>query len=265
MLSDGNNQREVLKSPLGQRISDHAFKPELLTLFKTIFIIGLTGSFASIMWAVWRWLFTLRQYGPAALGRWLAAPLGAVVGFISIGLVGLWQYWRRSRSSITLFEGGLVLTQGHENESIPWEVIDQIHTTSVRYGFPGLTSQERTTIDVFHSNDRKVRLSQALVAFDALVETVKRRVYAVLLTDYARKLNQGDTLAFGPLTLSKEGVKKDQHFVRWHDVQNVSLSKGQLELVMNQESQDIKMKVSTRSIPNVELCYQLLQLLGERT
>jgi hypothetical protein len=108
---------------------------------------------------------------------------------------------------------------------------------------------------------RKFRLDHSLFEYDELAEAVKRAVYPPLLDAYTRAFNHGESLPFGPLSLAAEGIRNGRKTLRWENLGQARLERGWLEALPADRRRGPRLRFAARSIPNVDLCLQLIQEL----
>lgn len=260
--------------PLGRLLSEHRPRPELCRLHGILAALGLSGAALSLAYGVVRWYFAFAHFGPSSVWRWSLPFLGVGAGLLVAGLYGLVTRWNLKRLRIGVHQGGLMLQRGRKLRTIPWSKITRIHTSAVRYRLPTLARRSRAELTLYldasdpHPSEpelplSRIRLTHALTDLDLLAESVKRQVYPGLVARYARSFNQGDPLSFGGLILTREGLRKGRHTLRWQDLGGVTLQQGMLVLVPAAAGRGATIRLPSSHLPNVDLCIQLIQYLRQ--
>ena len=213
------------------------------------------------LFAAGRALFAYQTYGPLAVDRWSSPPLMAAGGFLLAGVLLLLLGRSRGGTIVRQHVRGLVLQRGRKGSAVPWDEIREIHTRAVRYGLGRRPWGRQGELILVTRDGRRFRLDQSLSDYDELAETIKRNVYSALLDAYTRAFNHGQSLPFGPLALTPEGIQNGRKTLRWQDVATVRLERGWLEAAPSERRAGPRLRFPARSIPNVDLCLQLIQEL----
>ena len=159
-------------------------------------------------------------------------------------------------------EQGLSIQRGRRGSALHWGDIRQVHTRSVRYGLGRWPGGRQDSLVLLTRDGRRFHLDQSLSDYDALAETVKRNVYPPLLDAYTRAFNHGQEIPFGPLRLTREGIQNGRKTLRWPNVAQARLERGWLEALPTDRRAGPRFRFPVRSIPNVDLCLQLIQELS---
>lgn len=222
---------------------------------------AIAVALAASLLAVGRAWFAYETFGPLAVDRW-ASPPGVVAGVSLItGVVLLLLARGRGRKVVRQYARGLVILSGRRGSALPWDEVREIHTHSVRYGLGRRPWGRLGELTLVARDGQKLRLDQSLNEYDELAEAVKRAVYPPLLEAYTRAFNHGESLPFGPLSLTAEGIRNGRKTLRWEDLSQARLERGWLEAVPLDRHHGPKMRFPARAIPNVDLCLQLIQEL----
>lgn len=226
-------------------------------------LILLAGLVAGL-WAVLRGLFAYQTYGPLAVDRWSAPPAYAAAALALLGVVLLALGRQRSRTIVRRHARGLVIERGRLGSAIPWEDIKAIHTSSVRYGPGPLAWGRRDELILVTREGRRYRLRQAMDDFDELAGAVKQGVYPTLLDAYTRAFNHAQSLPFGPLQVTPEGIHNGRKVLPWSQVGQARLERGWLTVTPSQGQPGPRLRFPAHAIPNVDVCLQLIQELTPR-
>jgi hypothetical protein len=150
-------------------------------------------------------------------------------------------------------------------EIIPWEQISAISMASIRYGLPWLTWGSSSRITFHLKPDGKRSLSQSLSNLDQLAITSKKYVYPGLLEQYRNSLQQGDAVQFGSIEMTRRELVLGKKRYPWSEIKKVSLERGFLSIHMRSSRLKRATRLSTQRIPNIDLCFQLMQhFINER-
>ena len=227
-----------------------------LTMFSMSVIAGCV--------AAYRGALAYTEYGPLLVGRWVTPPLilALVLAVVGFGLgVRAWRTWRKR---VRLHANGLALVRGRRGRAMAWPDVRALWSHAVRTGLPGLTSSRRLRLELEARDGRRLKIDDTLEEFEGLAQAVKARVYPLLLADYTRSFNEHQVLPFGPLRLGPEGLEDGPRPpFAWTEVRGAQLADGRLKVQTSRAGRQATLTYPAHRIPNVELCAQLIQEIGQ--
>jgi len=219
--------------------------------------IVTTGSaLAALGFSLWAWYFAMSTYGPAAIRRWTHPWLIAAPALGIVGLVCLVRVWRLTRLWVEAFPDGLRAHRGRKIDSIAWADVREIRTWPARQPGPAFSA-----LEIRLNGGRRLRLTRSLADLENLVQHVKRGAYPLLQECYRAKFNRGEELGFGRLRLTLDGVQAGRKTIQWGHVQAVEVKGGQLSITSD-EPAAARLRIAATRVPNVDLCVQIIRLLG---
>ena len=239
--------------------TSHPVKLELLRTYMATITLGFIGAIAAFIWAIFRWYFAYHHYGPAVVGRWTTPALILSLVLAAIGAIGLILYLGARNYRVTTNEAGVLITKRNHAVSIPWEEIEFVRSSSIRYGVAKFEWGNRSALWIHTSNGQVFRFVNNLKDFNSLAETVKANLYPRYLTRYRQYLNQGQSIDFGPVQLTPNGIIFGRRECHWSALEGVSLARGRLTISVNKGSRMKSYSIPARKIPNSDLCAQLIQ------
>lgn len=237
----------------------HELRKGLRTLYIVVTVLGASGLIAASGFALWSWYFAYRHYGPALVTRWSLPAFGIGLASMILALVGLGLILRNLNLHVGVYLSGITFRRGRQRKRIPWDRIQQIQTSSVRYGFPGLSWGMRTSLTLSLTDGRKIRISDAITDLPNLIKTVKSNVYPRLLSTCRQELNEGQALNFGPISLTPHGVQKEPVLLKWDQIHELTIERGVLLIAGSDTSRDAQIRVPTHRIPNIDLCVSCIR------
>jgi hypothetical protein len=220
-------------------------------------IVTLGSALAALGFSLWAWYFAMSTYGPAAVRRWTTPWLFAAPLLGLVGLACLVRIWRLTRRWVEAFADGLRVHRGRRVDWIAWGDVRGILTRPARQPGPAYAALELRLAD-----GRRVALSRSLANLESLVPFVKRNVYPLLQESLRAEFNRGRELEFGPLRVTTDGVRSGRTIIAWADLRSVDVQAGQL-VVTSRESGGARLRLPAARIPNVDVCVQILRLLGQ--
>ena len=239
--------------------TSHPVKHELLRTYLTVTTLGFIGAIAAFIWAIFRWNFAYHYFGPAVVGRWTTPALILSLVLAAMGAIGLILYLSVRSYRVTTNEISVLITKRNHSIAIPWEEIEYVRSSSIRYGVAKLDWGNRSTLWIHTSNDQVFRFANNLTDFNSLAETVKANLYPRYLAHYRQYLNQGQSIDFGPVQLTPNGIVFGRKECHWSALEGVSLARGRLTITVKNGPRMKSYSIPARKIPNSDLCAQLIQ------
>jgi len=225
---------------------------------------GLVAALISALAGGYRWYLATTQYGPAVVSKWSTPWFIAAAAFAGLSLAISIFILRGRRLEVSLHGAGIVYQNGRTRISIPWQDIQRLHASAVRYGIFGLIWGGEMEVRLDIRGGQQIRLTRAIAKLPDLVEKIKRNIYPHLLASYTRAFNQGQALEFGPLTLNGEGVMRAGRLLPWAQLASADLQRGVLKLTPVKGGPGRRITLPAQQIPNLDVCLQLIQNLGQR-
>ena len=249
----------------GSIISRHSLRKEYRTLAVLLTTIGLSTAILSAAIGIYRWYFAYRHFGPAAVARWSGPAVGLSLGATLVGLLGLACLLHLRGSYARVYSGGILIGRRGKVEKIPWDQISAISMASIRYGLPWFAWGISSKVTFHLKPDGERSLSQSLSNLDQLAITAKKYVYPGLLEQYRNSLQQGDAVQFGSIEITRREMILGKIRYPWSEINKVSLERGLLSIQMRSSRLKRGMRLSTQRIPNIDLCFHLMQhFISER-
>jgi hypothetical protein len=221
---------------------------------------------AIIAWGVaaYRGFVAYTEYGPLLVGRWVTAP--QVLGLVTAA-IGIWlavKAWRAWRMRVRLHANGLAFVRGRRGRALTWPDIRALWSHAVRTGLPWLSTSRRLRLELEARDGHRYRLDDTLEDFEGLARAIKARVYPLLLADYTKSFNDHQVLPFGPIRLGPAGIEDGTRPpFAWTEVRGAELAAGKLKIRTSRPGRQSTLSYPAHRIPNVEVCTQLIQEIGQ--
>lgn len=224
------------------------------------------SSIGVLAWSVaaYRAYVAYTEYGPLLIGRWVTLPL--VLGLIVAG-AGLWlglRAWRTWHMRVRRHANGLAILRGRRGRAMAWPDVRALWSRAERTGLPGLSGSRRLRLEVEANDGRRIRLDDSLEDFEGLALAIKGRVYPLLLELYTQAFNEHQPIAFGPIRLGPAGIEDGPRSpYAWKEVRGAQLAAGRLMIQTTRPGGQSAIIFAAHRVPNVELCAQLIQEIGQ--
>jgi hypothetical protein len=250
---------------LGQPLESFPLRPGLRGRNLAVLLLGVAGFLLAAALAAYRWWSAIHNYGPALAGRWISPPVWVAGLMALVAMLGAGLHLAQRRIRAVLCEGGLLLSKPGKVSALHWEEILHIHTRSVEYGALGISWGKHTQVSLITRSGKRISLDDKISDLGRLVASIKERVYPSLMQHYRLAFNRGEVLDFGPLVLTQGGVVLGNQTLAWDHVGQVTLSDGKLRLLPLDRERKEAISIAAHRVPNVDLCAQLIRLLGAHT
>ncbi|MGA9532447.1 MAG: DUF6585 family protein [Anaerolineales bacterium] len=247
----------------GAQLGSYRLRVGLRVLQWTSIVVGLIGGGGSTAVGVWRWTLAYTHYGPAVVWRWSLPWFLAAMGLAPAFFLGLLSYWRNRKLRLDLYPSGLIFRRGSHAWSLAWQDIRGLQHASSWLGFPTSSAGRTTSLLIETFDGNRIRIPRELDQFEQVVGEIKGRVYPRMQRAFSAAFNQGKTLHFGPIQMNRDGLRVDEHPLDWSQIDSASLQHGELVLYGAGGARSASLAVTANRIPNVDLCYQMIQTVLE--
>jgi hypothetical protein len=221
--------------------------------------LGLAGSMAAFIVAIIRWNFAFSHFGPAVVWHWARPALiaGLILFIIAIIVLMFWSFRRDHR--VFTSAAGLTYHLGRRRKHYPWESLRDLKISVVRYGPSWGTWGLRTSVVVMTDRDKRLRFRGPMAELDVFTTAVKSYLYPLQLRNYRRALQSQETIHFGPLRCTPEGLMYKRRLYPWDSVIAAKLESGRLMISIRQAKATKKIHITAGRVPNSDLCAQLIE------
>lgn len=225
---------------------------------------SLLAAAISLGLAIYRWNFAYAHFGPAVVWRWSRPYLSAAAVFAIFALVQGALMARERRHQVSTHAHGLLLRQGSRVLFIPWGSIDGLRIAVVRYGFPGWIWGDSSQLLLDTNDGAHHRLTGALTDLHSLIGEIKARVFPRLLDRYRTQLERRQAIEFGPIHLLPDRLTVRRRAIPWQDVRQAGIQGGRFQIHYETRRGAGRVSLPVRSVPNADLCKQLIESIEYR-
>jgi hypothetical protein len=216
------------------------------------------------IWGVYRWRYAYQKFGPAVVWRWATPAIVATAILAFIGVASLITLLRLRAISVSTFRFGMIFQRGQNHRYILWRQIRLTYTTAFSYGLSSYGWRSRQELLLVLLDGSKLRLENSLADIEELADTIKVHVYPDLLVEYTDAFLDGRSLPFDPLRITGEGIVKGRQKIAWKDFAEVKFTRGKLHILPEDQNRERHIMVPAHTIPNVEICAQLIERIGRQ-
>jgi hypothetical protein len=147
----------------------------------------------------------------------------------------------------------------HQNftEAIRWDQVDGYWQRVVqRYSY-GISTGSTHSYKIRRSDGATYTFNDRLGNVEALGNTIARETVRVLWPRYLAAYQAGQTLTFGPISLSQQGVSNGKNVFAWPQTKEITIKRGFLS-IQQAGTPSSKWNVLAAKIPNVSLFMALV-------
>jgi hypothetical protein len=222
-------------------------------------ILGLLGTGVAFTIAFLRWNFAFSHYGPAVVWQWAAPALIAGALFSLVWLAAL-LYWAIQRHHFAWVHAeGVTLQRGRRRAHFPWEKLVDLNLSVVQYGLPFWKWGSHSSASLSTQNGNLLRFQGRMRELDTFTNAIKHYLYPQRLREYRQMLEGKETINFGPLKCSSDGLTFRKKQYTWDKVISANLDSGRLIISIENDKGNATIQIPAKKISNPDLCAQLIK------
>ncbi|MFZ6027235.1 MAG: DUF6585 family protein [Chloroflexota bacterium] len=192
--------------------------------------------------------------------RYLPLALGII--FLIMGILRLFQAWRNWPLAANLYEGGIEYTDRKGTRQISLDQVEGFYLHVVRYTYYYIIPAGTTYLaTVTQKGGEVIVLDNRLSKIKQLCEGFQERLASVQMPAYLAKIQAGQRIEFGVLSLDQSGIYQGNKSLPWAEVGKVTLEDGTLS-ISRQGKWGNWAKYPFSQIPNAALFYTLAKQMA---
>ncbi|MGH2478876.1 MAG: DUF6585 family protein [Ktedonobacteraceae bacterium] len=186
------------------------------------------------VWAMIVWVVIGGVLGVIFFGAALTADTtGALLLFLALGLgfVGVALYmiltpvlfssWR-----VYICTEGFLYKHGNTIEAFRWEQVEAMWQSVTRHRTNGIYTGTTHKYTVRGKDGRQVIFNDKFGHVEDLGNTLSRQITNYLMPQVVSAYNAGNTITFGPLSISQQGVSNGREALSWSQITAISVNRG---------------------------------------
>lgn len=200
---------------------------------------------------------------PQTLGEFACLAIGvlfSIGGIVGCGIVVSTAY-RNRHVRVLVFTDGFVCFRPNEVIVCRWE---EIAWTVESFESPAVGSHELT---IHQNSGLDLKLSKAtelIKYFPALIATVERKIAERLMPQALAELDAGETLSFGAMELTPEGISVGERLLPWAEVASIHEEQGHRITVEKKGAWTTWAAVHIGGVPNKRLLLDIARARGSK-
>lgn len=166
--------------------------------------------------------------GGIAERNWSLLGLMSLMGFF-FGGMGAWMVYSGFNQRdwrVFLFKDGLSHTKQGKTTVIHWNEAVAVWQNITKHYRNGVYTGTTYHYTLTATDNRKLTFNNDLTEIEKLGQAIQNEVFNALFPKYVASYNNGQTLQFGKLSISKAGISNGKEMIPWPEVKGVSLDRG---------------------------------------
>ncbi|HEU5227713.1 MAG TPA: DUF6585 family protein [Ktedonobacteraceae bacterium] len=121
---------------------------------------------------------------------------------------------------------GFAFTRGNAIEAFRWDQIEAMWQSVTKHYTNGVYTGTTHIYTVRSRDGRKVVLNDKFANVEQLGNTISQQITNYLLPQVVSAYNAGNTITFGPLSISKQGVSNSKELLPWSQIKEMGVNRG---------------------------------------
>lgn len=241
------------------------FQPKTSIVINIILILLLLlsggGALAyalNILWQRWG-----RYYPPViyeAMAPWV---IGALVAFIIAFLI-IWSIYKRRKQGAVVFTNGFAYSNRKGVQTWRWDQVQDVTANVTRHYTNGIYTGTTHIYTLIKSTGEKLVINDTLREVEALYTHLQNNTLQHRYQTKADAYNRGETVTFGPVTISKQGgITLGKKSYKWDEIEEVGINKGVLSIKKKDGGWFSGASATAGAIPNLHVLLSIInQIVG---
>ena len=223
----------------------------------------VTGSWISLTGA--GLMVVALMLGGATSSRivWIALGSSLLLG-IALLLAGLWLVaysWRARLTRFVVFERGFAFQRPHQVECVRWDALSSVRMKSWQWWGTRIFRCQLALKD-----GNRISFAKNTIDFPGIAHLCDRIQVELTSRQFPPALEafeQGETLQFGPISVSSLGITKSGKCLPWSEIEKIQLQNGCLVILQSTNSL-VWPHATPNTVPNVFVFLTLVQQILPR-
>lgn len=191
--------------------------------------------------------------------RGLSGLLFLMGGLFALGgAIPLFQFWLKRDVGAALYERGFAYKDAQGVHQVRWEDIEAVWQNITRHYVNGIPTGTTYVYTVQTKDHTKYLLDKYLADVQKLGTEVQRCTSAELGPRYWQAIQGGQTLQFGPLAISQQGITAGAKSLKWSELKAIRIRAGVISVKRDKGWFDWT-RVTVPQIPNFFVFIALAQ------
>jgi hypothetical protein len=230
-------------------------------------LVLFTGSGAALLWGAYNAYTRYLKFGPAIVISSLTIPwiLAGILFMIALGLS--WSVLNNWKKTAVVYQNGLAYRDRKGMRAWRWEEFGSMTSAVTKHYTNGIYTGTTHNYTLIKRDGESFTLNDTITDVENLAGEIREHIFPLLYDLYAQAYNQGQTITFGPVKLSKtEGIRIGKKDYPWDEIEQVAIQRGTLSVKKKGGRWFSGANASASSIPNLEVLLSIIdQIKGLAT
>lgn len=247
---------------LGPRIRIYAKKNSARWRGVIIGLIFCGGGLASFLIGGIYVLYNINRFGPAVQARSIENYLipAVMIGLtmLVIGLLTLLSTYRNWKLAAGIFRDVFALSDNKGLHHFRWLDVSTMTSAVTKHYRNGIYTGTTHIYTIVDRQGKKAILKDSLPKVEEIAKAIEDGIFPHLYKAAAEKYNAGESIGFGPITLSKVGIKIGKNSYAWDIVGKITVEKGYIKAAQKDGGWFSGASIPVASIPNFSVLLAVL-------
>lgn len=227
-------------------------------------VILLFLSVGVLVVGVWNALDVVRRNGPVLFwSSFIPFFLGSVFLFL-LGIWAIWTAYANWKKAVVVYTNGLALSDRKGLKYLRWDEIDSIQSAVTKHYTNGVYSGTTHVYTLMKSDGTRLVLNDTIQKVEQLSDALRQNVFPLLYSKYSAAYNTGQSLRFGPVTISRQnGLTVGKKSYPWTEISKITVNQGILQVTKKGGGLFSGASAAASTIPNLEVLLSIVdQVIG---
>lgn len=182
--------------------------------------------------------------------------IGGAIALV-LGLLCLWEAWRRWPLIAALYENGFALNGHGGVTQIRWDQIEAVWQNVTRHYTNGIYTGTTHTYTI-KTDTAKLSVDDKYQKVEELGQAIQRGAANALFPKYLQALKSGQRLSFGPLALDAQKLYSGKKELIWKEIKAIKIEKGYIH-IKKEKGWFNWSTVTVPQVPNFFVFYTLIR------
>ncbi|MFN2150425.1 MAG: DUF6585 family protein, partial [Anaerolineales bacterium] len=191
-----------------------------------IMLLLFAGSGVALLWGAYNAYTRYLKFGPAIVMSSLTFPwiVAGVLFLIALGLArSVYNNWK---IAAVIYQNGLAYRDRKGIRAWRWDEFGSLTSAVTKHYTNGIYTGTTHVYTLGNRNGESFKLTDTITDVENLVGEIRKNIFPLLYDLYAQAYNQGQTLTFGPVKLSKDGgIQIGKKVYPWNEIEQVGIQK----------------------------------------
>lgn len=216
------------------------------------------GSLLVFVYGLYLAYLAYQQHGLVMIESALAGPLMICLIMLVLAGVAGWAAYANWNKGAALYERGFALRDRKGLQTWRWEDILTMTTAVTRHYTNGIYTGTTHFYTLVDRKGLKLVLGDIYFKVEELAKAIQEAIYPLLYEQAAQQFNAGQTLSFGPVSVSRAGFQVGKKAYPWSEVCQVSIHQGTLKISRNGGGWFNGSSLPASIIPNLNVLLNLI-------